>query len=176
MGEFLDNIPENIKEHIREITKTSGLPEGEESVEKIAKGWLEKKQVFEDKIGDMGMEEVDFLSADDERAALAITYSGSLVNIGPMVNGIRNVGYISIGLRSDVPDAAVKEGSKIVKDIAVDEQIEFEIGPVKNTSAIFKIAVLTGNYTAIEQEEKINQATLLIQEEFVEVNKTMISD
>ncbi|KKK73521.1 hypothetical protein LCGC14_2892980, partial [marine sediment metagenome] len=40
MGEFLDKIPENIQDHIREITKTSGLPPDEESVEKIAKGWL----------------------------------------------------------------------------------------------------------------------------------------
>jgi hypothetical protein len=176
MGEFLDEIPENIQEHVREITKTSGLPSGEESVEKIAKGWLEKKQVFEEKIADLDMEEVDLLTSDDQRAALAITYSGSLVNIGPMVDGIRNAGYISIGLRSDVPDAAVKEGSKLAKDIAVDEQIEFVIGPVKNTSAIFKIAVLTGSHTAIEQEERINQATLLIQEEFVEVNKTIIAE
>ena len=176
MGEFLDKIPENIQDHIREITKTSGLPPGEESVEKIAKGWLEKKQVFEEKIADMDMEEVDLLTTDDQRAALAITYSGSLVNIGPLVDGVRNAGYISIGLRSDVPDAAVKEGSKLAKDVSVDDQIEFVIGPVKNTSAIFKIAVLTGSYTAIEQEERVNEATLLIQEEFVEVNKTIISE
>ncbi len=175
MGEFLDKIPEHIQDHIREITKTTGLPPGEESVEKIAKGWLEKKQVFEEKIADLDMEEVDFLTSDDERAALAITYSGSLVNIGPIVDGVRNAGYISIGLRNDVPDAAVKEGSKLAKDVAVDDRIEFIIGPVKNTSAIFKIAVLTGSLTAIEQEEKINEATLLIQEEFVEVNKTIIS-
>ena len=176
MGEFLDKIPDNIKDHIREITKTSGLPPEEESVEKIAKGWLEKKQVFEEKIADMDMEEVDLLSLDDQRAALAITYSGSLVNIGPLVDGVRTAGYISIGMRSDVPDAAVKEGSKLAKDISVDDQIEFVIGPVKNTSAIFKIAVLTGSLTAIEQEEKINEATLMIQEEFVEVNKTIISE
>ncbi len=176
MGEFLDKIPENIQDHIREITKTSGLPPDEESVEKIAKGWLEKKKVFEKKIGEMGMEEVDFLTSDDERAALAITYSGSLVNIGPIVDGVRNAGYISIGLRSDVPDAALKEGSTLAKDVAVDDRIEFVIGPVKNTSAIFKIAVLTGSHTAIEQEEKLNEVTLLIQEEFVEVNKTMISE
>lgn len=175
MGEFLDKIPEHIQDHIREITKTTGLPPGEESVEKIAKGWLEKKQVFEEKIADLDMEEVDFLTSDDERAALAITYSGSLVNIGPIVGGVRTAGYISIGLRSDVPDATVKEGSKLAKDVAVYDRIEFEIGPVKNTSAIFKIAVLTGKHTAIEQEKKINDATLLIQEEFVEVNKTIIS-
>jgi hypothetical protein len=176
MGEFLEKIPEDIKGHLREITKTSGLPPGDESVEKIAKVWLEKKQVFEDKIGEMGMEEVDYISVDDERAALAITYSGSLVNIGPIINGVRNAGYISIGLRRDVPDAAVKEGSKLAKDVEVDRQIEFETGPVKNTSPIFKIAVLTEELPAIEQEEKINQATLVIQEEFVEVNKTMISE
>lgn len=176
MGEFLDQIPEEIQGHVKEITRTSGLPEGDESVEKIAKGWLEKKQVFEEKIADLSMEEVESLEKDDERGALALTYSGSLVNIGPVVDGVRKASYASIGLRSDVPDTAEREGSVLAKEVVLDNTIEFEFGPVKNTSPIFKIAVLTGDFSAEEQEEKISEATQIIQEEFVEVNKTIISD
>jgi hypothetical protein len=176
MGEFLDQIPQELQGHIREITKQSGLPEGEDSVEKVAAGWLEKKKVFEDQIEKMNMEEIDHLEKDDEKGALALTYSGSLVNIGPLVNNSRKVQYASIGVRGDVPDMAEREGSALTSDVSVDEPIEFENGPVKSTSQIFKIAVLTENLSPEEQEEKITEATQIIQEEFVEVNKTIIAE
>ena len=176
MGEYFDQIPEELHDHIREITKMSGLPEGEESVERIAQGWLEKMNVFEEQIKKMEMEEVDFLEKDEEKGALVLTYSGSLVNLGPLVDNVRKVQYASIGLRSDVPDVAEREGSILAKDVAVDDTIEFDVGPVKSTSQIFKIAVLTGNPTAEEQEERITEATQIIQEEFVEVNKTIIDE
>jgi hypothetical protein len=89
MGEYLNQLPENIEEHIREITRSSGLPQGEESVEKMARGWIEKKQVFEDFIQKFQMEEVESFAQDDERGALALTYSGSLVKIGPIIDGVR---------------------------------------------------------------------------------------
>ncbi len=176
MGEFLDQIPEKLHGHIKEITKTSGLPPGEESVEKIAKGWLGKKDVFEEKIEDLEMEEIESFEKDDLRGALLLTYSGSLVLIGPIIDNSRKAKYISIGLRSDVPDIVDREDSKLEKDINVDDTVEFEVGPVKSTSQVFKIAVLTGEFTAIEQEEKISEATQVITEEFVEVNKTIISE
>lgn len=176
MGEYFDQIPEELHDHIREITKMSGLPDGEESVEIISQGWLEKKNVFEEQIQKMEMEEVDLLEKDEEKGALVLTYSGSLVNLGPLVDNVRKVQYASIGLRSDVPGVAEREGSILAKDVAVDDTIEFEVGPVKSTSQIFKIAVLTGNPTAEEQEERITEATQIIQEEFVEVNKTIIDE
>ena len=90
MGEYLDQIPENIKGHIQEIAKDIKVDSDEDAVEKVAKGWLDKKEAFEEKIESVGMEEVDSLAKDDERGALALTYSGSLVNIGPIVDGVRN--------------------------------------------------------------------------------------
>ena len=42
MGEYLDKIPSEVQDHIRQITRTSGLPDTEDSVEMIAKGWIDK--------------------------------------------------------------------------------------------------------------------------------------
>ena len=176
MGEYLDQIPEEIRGHVREITRISGLPEGEESVEKIAQAWLEKKKTFEEEIQKMKMEEIDSFTKEDERAALALTFSGSLVNIGPLVEDRRKVQYMSIGLRKDVPDLAERDDSVLAKDINIDEPIEFVKGPVRSTSQIFKIAVFTGDLSAEEQEEKITEVTQIIGEEFVEVNKTIIAE
>ena len=176
MGEYFDQLPDTIKDHVQEITKTSGLPPGDESEEKIARGWLEKRQVFEDLTKQFQMEEVESFEGDEDRAALALTYSGSLVRIGPLVDDVRKVQYTSIGLRSDVPDVADKEGSIIDGSIVLDESIKFEVGPVKHTSAILKIAVVSGQLSIEEQEDKVTEATQLITDEFAEVNKTIIAE
>ena len=81
MGMYLDQIPQDIQGHIRQITKTSGLPDTEDSVELIAQGWLEKKDLFEKQLSGMNMEEVETLGKDEERGCLVMTYSGSLLNI-----------------------------------------------------------------------------------------------
>lgn len=174
MGEFLDQIPENIQEHIREITKTSGLPNTDESVESIAQGWLEKKTNFEDEIHNQGMDEVDYLDKEDERASLLMTYSGSLLSIGPGGDSGRKVTYASIGLRKDVPQMAEKAGAMLENDIQVDDCVNFKAGPIKSSSPIYKIAVCKENLPAEEQEEKVNQATMVLAEEFVDVNKTLL--
>jgi hypothetical protein len=122
------------------------------------------------------MEEIESLSMDDERGALAMTYSGSLLNLGPLVDGARKVVYTSVGFRTDAPDSAEKEGSKLAKDITSDDIIEFEVGPVKSTSKIFKIAVLKNDMSAEEQEENLTQVMTQVEELMLDVNKTVMMD
>lgn len=173
MGEFFDQIPDKVQPHIKEITKTSGLGD-DDALEKIAEGWLEKKKTFEEEIRNLGMVEVDSFSRDDERGCLAMTYSGSLVNIGPLVDGVRKSAYASIGLRKDVPDMVSKDSSTLDNDIQVDDSISFTDGPVKKTSPIYKIIVCEEDLSAEEQEEKIENVATVIIDDFVEVNKTII--
>jgi len=171
---FLEQIPEHIHAHIRDITRTSGLENSDESVETIARAWIEKKNVFEEQIDAMDMEEIDELASDCPDGALALTYSGSLVNIGPMKDEGRIVEYTSIGLRADVPESAEADGSILASDVKTDNSIEFDVGPVQATSPIYKIAVCKGDLDADSQEEKINSATRVLKDEFVNVNKTIV--
>jgi hypothetical protein len=174
MGDFFNQLPEQIQYQVKDITKSSGLEDNEESLELMAKAWIDKKEVFEEKIGDLGMEECDTFDRDNEQGAIVLTYSGSLINVGPLVEGSRNVEYTSIGLRSDVPDSANNESSRLGEDINIDEGIKFEVGPVKSTSAVFKIAVIKDELSAEEEEEKLAEATIIIADEFAEINKTII--
>ncbi len=174
MGDILNQLPGEIQVHIKGITKASGLPDEEESYEKMAKGWLDKKMIFEEKIAEQNMIEIDTLAIDDEKGAVALTYSGSLVIIGPLIDGFRKAGYNSIGLRKNVPDSMVQENSKLSADVAVNSPIEFETGPVKSTSSIFKIAICKDDLQADEQEEKISEVTVIMTNEFVNVNKDLI--
>lgn len=173
MGDYFDQIPAEVQDHIRQITKSSGLPDNEESVEMIAKGWLEKKGLFENQVADMNMAEVEELDQDDEQGCLAMTYSGSLLNIGPIIEGGRTVQYASIGLRQDVPETASKDDSQLSSDVQVGEPVRFSPGPIQSSSPIFKIAVTTGDLEPEEQEEQITKATMILAEGFVEVNKDL---
>jgi hypothetical protein len=173
MGEYLDQVPAEIRDHIRQITRTSGLPDSEESVEMIAEGWLEKKELFEKQVAEMGMNEVQTLVRDDQQACLAMTYSGSLLNIGPLREEGRNVQYASIGLRQDVPETASKEGSQLSSDVTVGEPVTFSPGPIQSSSPIFKIAVTSEEMDLEEQEEVVTKATQILTEEFVDVNKNL---
>ncbi len=174
MGEILNQLPPEIQVHIKGITKSSGLPDDEESYEKMAQGWMEKKKIFEEQIAEQDMIEVETLNLEDEKGAVALTYSGSLVLIGPLIEGFRKSGYNSIGIRKNVPDSMVQENSKLAADVNVNSPIEFDKGPVKSTSSIFKIAVCKDDVDAAEQEEKISEVTVIMTEEFVNVNKDLI--
>lgn len=174
MGEYLNQIPEPIQEHIRQITKTSGLGDGEDAVETIAQAWLEKKEIFEKRVEENNLEEADSFEADDPQGALLLTYSGSLVSVGPLVDGSRNVEYASIGLREDVPERAANDESKLAGEVTIDSVAEFDPGPIKKSSAIFMIAVPKEEMEPEAEEELLSNVTQVLAEDFVEVNKTII--
>ncbi|MFP4637581.1 MAG: hypothetical protein ACLFM6_03985 [Spirochaetaceae bacterium] len=173
MGTYLEQIPENIRDHIKQITRTSGLPDTEESVERMAQSWLEKKQAFEDKLEELNMEEVDEFGVDEERGALVLTYSGSIINLGPIVDGVRRAEYVSIGIRGDVPETASNAESVLEDDVNLDDVVSFKSGPIQKSSAVFKIAVNRDVMEPEEEEEKLTDATQVLTEEFVEINKTI---
>ncbi len=175
MGLFLNQVPEKVRDHIRGITRTSGLEDSEDSVEKIAEAWLEKERKFTEEIGSQKMEEVEILNKDEPKGAILMTYSGSLVSIGPVVDNGRKVSYASIELRQDVPHLLTKDGSRISEDLALGQQVMFENGPIQKTSPIFKIAVSIDKLPPEEESSKIEDVTMILTKEFVDVNKTYVS-
>jgi hypothetical protein len=174
MGEFLDAVPATIQDHLKSIAKDAKAGDGEDAVEKVAEAWLEKKKVFEEKTSEADMEEIDVLGKDDEQGALVLTYSGSLLTIGALVDGKRACSYASIGFRVDTPESAEEPESELAGDVAVDGVVSFVKGPVKSTSNVFKIAAAKAGLSAEEQDAAVTSAATIIEEEFVEVNKTVM--
>lgn len=173
MENYLDQIPEDIQDHIRDIATTSGLPQGEDAVEAIAEGWLQKKKLFEEKIAELDMETVEELPVDFERGALLLTFSGSLLTVSPLHDQTRNVEYTSIGLRHDVPDSAESAGTALQQTITLNEPALFTNGPVKQSSPIFRIAIHREELEPEEEEKRLSSATQVISEGFADVNKTL---
>ena len=143
------------------------------SYEKIAEGWLEKQTLFETEMSQRGMIEIESFDKEDEKGGVALTYSGSLVLVGPIIDDKRHAAYNSIGMRKDVPDSVIQEHSVLADDVHVNEPIAFENGPVKQTSPIFKFAVCEDG-SLEDQAENVAEATLVLTEGFVDVNKALV--
>jgi nucleoid DNA-binding protein len=173
MERNFNELPEIIKQHLKSITESSGLPNTEDSLKKITDTWFEKNEMFEEQIKSLDMVEIDSFSKDDKRAALALTYSGSLVSLGTLRGSARWVEYSSIKLRSDVPDILVKEDAKIAKDTGVEKAIEFEEGPLKSTSLLLKIAVCKDEVSLEEQDIRIREATIFLTNGFIKINRSI---
>jgi len=172
----MDQISEKVQGHVKRLVTSAGLPDTEESLEAIAQGWLDKKDIFERQVADSGMEEVSSFQTGDERGCLLMTYSGSLVNIGPLVDGVRKADYASIGLREDVPEFAEHDAAELQEDVEVDASVVFAKGPIQKSSPIFKVAVPPEELEPEEQLELLTDVTQVITEDFVEVNKTIVID
>ena len=174
MTTALTQLPARIQDHIRNIASTAGLEDTEASYEKIANGWLEKEKSFLDTISQKGLKQQETLPLNDPRGGIALTYSGSLILVGPLKDGFRKAAYYSIGLRKDVPDSLKNDNSQLDQDIQVDQSIVFHIGPIKKTSPIYKFAVCDEMVAIAQQEEIISEATIIITNDFIDINKAII--
>jgi nucleoid DNA-binding protein len=174
MGSYFEMVPERIKPHLQEITKTSGLPRSEESLERIAQAWLEKKRLFEEQAGSLHMVEIKSLGRNDRRGALLLTYSGSLVSIGTLRESSRWAEYASIGLRRDVPDMLIKKRTALSADVTINRPAEFSAGPIKKSSPILEAVVCGEDVDPDEQERRIREATTFLTNGFVRINRTLL--
>ncbi|HSV93326.1 MAG TPA: hypothetical protein VLH81_09635, partial [Desulfobacterales bacterium] len=117
-----------------------------------------------------------FFEKTDDRGCLAMTWSGSLLNIGPIRDGSRLAQYASIGLRKDVPEASTKPASQLGADVRVGAPVSFTVGPIASSSPILKIAVTGEEMDLEEQERLITRATEVLTREFVKTNEDLEPD
>ena len=68
MSDEIQELSDTVRSHLKKITRSSGLPDTEESFRRMAAVWLEKKRLFEGQIHALGMVEVDSFAKDDPRA------------------------------------------------------------------------------------------------------------
>lgn len=171
MGEYLEQLPERIREHVRQLVEPAGLAGVDGADEQLAQGWTEKHRAFERHTAERGMVTADSFAASEYAGALVMTYSGSIVSIGPVVDGVRDVAYASIGVRRDVPQMSVKQDSRLATDVVRDRVVEFDEGPVLKTSPVFAIAVFQKALPPAKEHAALIEVTQVLTERFVDINK-----
>jgi hypothetical protein len=111
------------------------------------------------------------MSKDSKSGCIAITMSGSIIAVGPLVNNKRDIKYTSIGMRQDVPETLHVKAGRLAQDIVCDKSILFEKGPLEKTSPIMDLAVALENVTEQEQLRAIKKVDKKLQTDFIRINK-----
>ena len=164
-----------IKAHLQGLIRSSGLPETEDSLAEMARVWFEKKDMFESQIKALDMRELERFPADDPRGVLLLTWSGSLLSLGPRGPDRpgRRAEYASIELRTDVPHLALSEHGELESDLSLGQPAALRAGPVSHTSALLTIAACDPSVLPEEQEKRIREATIYLTNGFVRINRTV---
>ncbi len=174
MSNEIEGLSPVVRGHILAITRSSGLPQTEDSFARMAAAWFEKKKLFEQQVRVLAMKEVPAFAAADPGGALALTYSGSLISVEPLFDAARRVEYASIPLRADVPAIAIAERTTLERDLRVDDEAAFTRGPVKSTSQLLAIAACGPDLPLTEQSRRIREATIFLTNGFIRINRTVL--
>lgn len=173
MNPEFSQISPRIQRHLQSVTESSGLPPGEDSLARITANWLDKRRMMEEQARALDMLEVEHVAADDPRALLLLTYSGSLIAVGVNRPEGRWFEYASIALRDDVPDLVRGDAVRLAGDVRIDQPAEFESCEVSRSSDLLVVRTFEPELDPSEQERRLREATIFLTNGFVKLNQTL---
>ncbi|MDX9801823.1 MAG: HU family DNA-binding protein [Spirochaetia bacterium] len=171
----IENLPKAVQAHLLNLIKSSPLPDTPEFHSRLAGIWDKKCRLFEQQTSYLDMELTEKVAVDDSRAMIILTYSGSIVSIGPLKES-RAVEYASIHLRGDVPKSVLVTATTLDGDVAKDKPVCFTAGQIKKTSAAYMIAVCNIDLAPAVQAERIREAMIYLTNGFLKINQSIHID
>ncbi len=171
----IEKLPEAVQAHLLHLIRSSALPDTPEFRSRLAGIWNRKCTLFEQQINYLEMELVDKVDTNESMAMIILTYSGSIISIGPLKE-TRDVEYASIHLRADVPKSVVVTETNIDGELLRDKPVCFKTGAIKKTSPAFMIAVCDSNLDPSVQSERIREAMIYLTNGFLKINQSIHID
>lgn len=188
-----EDLPERIQRHLQSITESSGLPPGEDSLARITANWIEKRDLFEEQTELLDMRDIEELPPDDGRGVLVLTYSGSLLSLGPVGGESERAGggagetagggetpaagrrfeYASIPLRADVPSLVREDDVRLEGPIRRDVPARFSNSSIEQSSPVLRAVACAPEVSPADQERRIREATIFLTNGFVKLNRTL---
>jgi len=167
------SIPELVEQHLKNIFNTSeeewtGV---EGAFERLCASWEKKERLFTDQINLLEMVEQKDIREDDPRCMLFLTFSGSLVSLG--YGQDRWMEYASIKLRTDVPDILRCDSTSLAGPVSYGQSAQFSRGPLKHTSALYRIVACGEDVPQKEQEKRVREATVFLTNSFIHLNRDL---
>lgn len=173
MSSRFDTLPQKVQDHLRKLAESSGLPGGEESLARITENWITKERLFQEQVEALDMSREESFASKDSRGALLLTYSGSLITLGPRKEGGRSLEYASIKLRKDVPSIVREEGVALAQPVEPEKPAVFAGSFIEKTSPLLTVASFDPSLEAAEQLERLRQATIFLTNGFVKANQSV---
>lgn len=168
-----DELPWKIQAQLDALLADSGKAGDPAAREAMAAVWSDKFRLFTGQISALGMEELDEMPAGDERAAIFLTYSGSLISLGPRRGKDRWLEYASIKLRVDVPELVHSDKANLAAPAKLEQAASFEGTGLKRSSALYRIAVCPQGTSPDEQERRVREATVYLTNGFIKLNRSL---
>lgn len=168
-----EDLPATVQQHLISLAQETDITPIETATARVTENWLEKRRLYTEQTDALAMVSTPRFAADDRRGALLLTYSGSLIAIGPVESEGRRFEYASIKLRTDVPNLLASSAAGLVGDIEVEHSAEFTAAPVAKSSQLLHIATFAENVAASEQAERLRQAMIFLTNGFVQANQTL---
>lgn len=166
-------IPAQVQRHLAAIAADmDDLPE-ERAMELLVEAWLAKRALYEEQTLAVGMKPVQRIDADDGRGVLLLTWSGSLIALGPATDDGRSLHYVRIGPRSDGPESVSDPQVLVDGAIERDKPIRFASGPISRSSEVLEIAVFDVDTTPADQHERLRQAMIFLSNGFVHAQRSL---
>jgi nucleoid DNA-binding protein len=166
-------LPAEIRKQIDSLAEDPDMKKLPDIREKLAVNWEGKYELFESQVRLLEMVELPVLEAGDPRGFLAITYSGSILSVGPLAPLGRWIEYVPIQLRRDVPDIVSGEAAQIDGAVARDASLLFLKGPLKSTSSVYRIAACAEGIGSEEQGRRIREAAIFLTHGFMKMNRSL---
>jgi hypothetical protein len=112
-----EQLPAPIQQHIGGIARELGKNEDQGFLEELGNIWQRKATLFQEQARAVGMSMVEELPEGDPRGALFLTYSGSLLSVGPIFEGLTVVGW-NIAVSNYAPTCLISwsKGMPILPD------------------------------------------------------------
>jgi hypothetical protein len=174
LNELKENLPEKVFSQLKHLIHESTLPDTEESLVNIIEIWLTKRALFNKILDRYNLKKTHTFAKDAPNACIAITLSGSILAIGPLINGQRHLSYSSISTRTDVPPAIHADDVVCEEDVIINKAMIFTRGPIKKTSPLIDIGVIVEEKNPEKQLNMIKKINELLRGNFIQINKSMI--
>ncbi len=166
-------LNERIRRQIESVAADSGLPPGEDSIRRITENWLAKRRLYHEQTDALRMVVAEALEIDDPNGMLLLTYSGSLIVLGPASDDGRDLEYVSIALRTDVPQILRAARVSVGARVTVDAPLVLSDSPLEHSSDLLSIATFDQSVSVADQAERLRQAAIFLTNGFVRANRTM---
>jgi nucleoid DNA-binding protein len=176
------SLPEAIKRHLLGLATEKNKQNDLEYLHTLTDVWRQKEELFREQIKSVKLELVDSVSNKDTRGMMILSYSGSILCVGPVfltstnINFSRWVEYSSIKLRTEVPDIIMEKGASLSAMLSVGQSVNLENSRVKTTSPAYLIAVCPEGIDEDEQDKRVRQSAVFITAGFMKYNQTLQLD
>jgi nucleoid DNA-binding protein len=174
---LFDDLPDRVQSQLRALSESSESGSGGESLSRLAENWVTKRRLFEEQISALHMRRISDEGFTAEGALILLTYSGSLVFLGPAdEDGRRSFEYASIRLRTDVPGLVTASGVRLAASPSVDQALVLQDCPVERTSEVFEVAGFDQSLSLAEQARRLREAAIFLTNGFLKANHTLTAE